>query len=211
MNKKRNIILALALMLSTVLITGLTFAYLSAKTGPKTNTFTIGGVSIQLAEPNFDGRDYNNVVVTPAAGTQLGEVSALNIMPGRIIAKDPSVKNTSNPSAVWVAIKLDYTISGTPGVYDSATLTNELSAFAGIDFDTVAWEMKAGSDYTVFYYRTAVSSGLTTSNLFNNVTIKKEATALKPFSIDVKAYAVQAEGLTYETAKIQLDSIIAQP
>lgn len=206
MNKKRNAILAIALMLSTVLITGLTFAYLSAKTTTKNNTFTIGGVSIQLAEPNFDGLGYDGKD-TSVTVAQLGEVSALNIVPGRIIDKNPSVNNTSTVP-VWIAIKVDYTISDTIGAYDDATVINKLTDFATINFDPTNWAMKTGSDYTIFYYNTSVLPGGYTSDLFKTVTINTSATELKPFTIDVTAYAVQEEGLDVVAAKAQLDSMM---
>ena len=70
--------------------------------------------------------------------------------------------------------------------------------------------MKSGSDYTVFYFKTSVLPSGVTSNLFDNVTIKTDAayTDLHPFVIDIKAYAVQAEDLTYTQAQTQLDALI---
>jgi len=56
-----------------------------------------------------------------------------------------------------------------------------------------------------------VSSGSNTIDLFDKVTIQSNVTIneLHQFSINVKAYAVQEEGLSFANAKIELDNLIA--
>ena len=189
-------------------------AFLTSTSNTKQNTFTLGpNISIRLAEPGFDGVDYSGGIITDPTTLSLGIHQAENFVPGRVIPKDPSVKNTSSQNSVWIAVKLHYTV-GDPDPATPADTWASLSEFANINFDTADWEMKTGSDYTVFYYKTSVLPSGVTANLFNNVTIKTDAAyvALHPFVINIKAYAVQAEELNYTQAHTELDSlIIASP
>jgi predicted ribosomally synthesized peptide with SipW-like signal peptide len=197
--KKRTTMIMISLILSTVLIAGVTFAYFTATSEEKVNTFTVGdNISIALAEPLFDGLDYDGEDVSEE-DVALGEDLALNILPGREIPKDPMVKNTSNDN-VWVAIKLDYG-------KDISSFA-ELDAFASIIFDS-NWEEKDGSN-TVFYFKTEVGAGDETSSLFDNVTIDNVSYEdLKEFDIEIMAYAVQAEGVDFTDAKSELDDLMA--
>jgi predicted ribosomally synthesized peptide with SipW-like signal peptide len=198
---RRKTILKLTCIIAiTALITGVTLAYFTDATSVKTNTFTVSdGLSIKLAEPTWDNLDYDG----DAAGIteDLGEDLADNIVPGRTIPKDPSVLNDSENDDVWVAIKLAYS-----GTANSFALIN---AFADINFDTVGWEAKDATN-TVFYYKTQLEPDDETTDLFTRVLIDTTAANgdLKPFTINIKAYAVQAEGLTYADAKTQLDTLM---
>lgn len=197
--KKRTIMIMISLILSTVLIARVTFAYFTATSEEKVNTFTVGdNISIALAEPLFDGLDYDGEDVSEE-DVALGEELALNILPGRVIPKDPMVKNTSNDD-VWVAIKLDF-----EGDISSFA---ELDAFASIMFDS-DWEAMDGSN-TVYYFKTVVGAGDETSSLFDNVTIDNVSYEdLKQFDIEIMAFAVQAEGVDFMTAKSELDDLMA--
>ena len=211
---KRRRFLIVSMFLGIMMIAGLTLAFLTTTSNTKQNTFTLSpNISIRLAEPAFDGLDYLGGIVTDATNLSLGVHKAESFVPGRVIPKDPSVKNTSSQNSVWVAVKLLY-IVGDPDPVTPADTWASLSEFANINFDTASWEMKTGSEYTVFYFKTSVLPSGVTSNLFNNVTIKTDAAYvdLHRFVINIKAYAVQAEDLTYTDAQTQLDSlIIASP
>lgn len=210
MKLKRKGFLIVSVFLGIMMIAGLTLAFLTSTSNTKQNTFTLGpNISIRLAEPAFDGLDYVGGIVTEATALSLGVHQAENFVPGRVIPKDPSVKNTGSQNAVWVAVKLHYTV-GEPDPATPADTWTSLSDFANINFNTSDWEMKTGSDYTVFYFKTSVLPSGVTSNLFNDVTIKTDAAyvALHPFVINIKAYAVQAEELTYIQAQNELDALI---
>ncbi len=184
--KKRTSLIFTAIALCAVLIAGATYAWFTDVTEPVTNTFTASdGIAIELTEPAWED-----------GGSKLAE----NFVPGRLIPKDPNVKNTSE-EPVWVAIKLEYT-----GEADSFAA---IDAFADIDFDGDTWEAKDDSN-TVFYYSNVLGAGQTTSDLFTRVLIDSGVSAenIKGFNIVITAYAVQAEGLNYGQAKAELDGLM---
>lgn len=198
--KRKTIIKLAAIIAVASIIAGFTLAYLTDVTSAKTNTFTASnGISIKLAEPKWDNLNYDG----GSAGITdpLGQALANNIVPGRNIPKNPSVKNASDLEDIWVAIKLTY--SG-----DASTFAL-IDAFADINFDTTNWEAK-DTTYTVFYFKTKLSPNGNTTDLFTRVLIDSTAAngALKSFGMEITAYAVQFEGLTYEQAKTQLNSLM---
>jgi predicted ribosomally synthesized peptide with SipW-like signal peptide len=202
--KKKTIIKLAAIIAITALAAGFTLAYLTDVTDAKANTFTASnGITIQLAEPLWDNLDYDGNENGTADPT--GMELAQNMVPGREIYKNPSVKNASDAEDVWVAVKLTY--SGDAGSFAL------IDAFADINFDTTGWEAKDGTN-TVFYFKRKLTPGQTTTDLFGRVLIDSSAgnDAVKTFNIGIKAYGVQAEGLDYAYEKAQLDALIsAQP
>lgn len=184
--KKRSLTI-LSIVLVALLAVGVTFAYLTATTGTKTNTFTLGdNIDIELTEPAWDA---------DGGGKDLSQ----NFVPGRNIPKDPKVTNTKDKD-VWVAIKLEY--EGDANSFEA------IDAFAYIDFNS-NWEAKDTSK-TVFYYNAILAPSATTSDLFTRVLIDsdKAHSQLKSFNIKVTAYAVQAEGVTAAEAKGLLDDLM---
>ena len=81
--KKRKLLLA-ALAFLFILGIGSTIAYLTDTTDVKTNTFTIGGVEIELNEDAWD----SGYGATPTA-----------LVPGQQVTKDPVIENTGDVSA----------------------------------------------------------------------------------------------------------------
>lgn len=148
-NKKLKVsIISLALV--AVVGIGGTLAYLSTKTNEKTNTFTMGtGISGELVEPKWD---------------EVGAKDAQNFVPGRVIDKDPQVKNESPEGTVdaYVAVKLTYG-------KDVASAA-EIEKFADIDWNTKDWTFN--EDHTIAYYNYLSKAQTTTTTLFNTVTIK---------------------------------------
>ena len=103
--KKRKTFLIASLFLGITVIAGLTLAFLTTTSNTKQNTFTLSpNIAIRLAEPGFDGLDYLGNIVTPADTLSLGVHQAVTFVPGRVIPKDPSVKNTSMYNSVWIAV-----------------------------------------------------------------------------------------------------------
>ncbi|NMC56110.1 MAG: hypothetical protein GYA50_02665 [Eubacteriaceae bacterium] len=202
--KKKTIIRLTAIVAIASIIASFTLAYLTDVTSAKTNTFTASnGIDIKLAEPLWDNLNYDGEGAGVTA--PLGQTLANNIVPGREIPKNPSVKNASDLENVWVAIKLTYT-----GDANSFAL---IDAFADFNFDLTGWEAKDATN-TIFYFKTQLAPTAVTTDLFTRVLIDSSAanSAIKSFNIGIKAYGVQAEGLDYTAAKAQLDAlIIAQP
>ncbi|MCR1899309.1 SipW-dependent-type signal peptide-containing protein [Irregularibacter muris] len=202
---RRSLLFTLSVVLCVALLLGVTYAYFTAKSDTKINTFTVSdGISIQLAEPKWDNRDYEGKEGNiPLA--DLGITKAQNIVPSRIIPKNPSVKNASDSESVWLAIRLDYTIEGESSDY------SQLDDFATIDFAGGVWEEKENSNKRVFYYNTKVEPQDNTSELFSKVEISSNTNAntLKPFDIKITAYAVQGENVDYGQAKTELDALMA--
>lgn len=148
-NKKLKLsIISLALV--AVVGIGGTLAYLSTKTNEKTNTFTMGtGIAGDLIEPKWD---------------EVGKKDAQNFVPGRVIDKDPQVKNESPKGTVdaYVAVKLTYG--------KDVTTAAEIEKFADIDWNTKDWTFN--EDHTIAYYNYLSKAQTTTTPLFNTVTIK---------------------------------------
>ncbi|MDV3428113.1 MAG: hypothetical protein LIR50_14025 [Bacillota bacterium] len=199
--KKRNTFLIVSLFLCALIIAGATYAYLTATSNEKTNIFTKGNnISIELREPAWDGEGFDTDML-PEETSDMGKAKADSILPGRVIPKDPTVKNTSDDS-VWIAIKLEYT--GEISSYD------DFKSFASFEDKSDKW-IAADLTNTVFYYKTQVGHDEITDSLFKNVTISKNANydQLKNYKIVVTAYAVQAEGIdSIEDAKVQLNDLI---
>lgn len=210
MNKKKMLTVLTCVVLMAVLFIGGTFALLSAQTDKKTNTFTVGkGISGELKEPEFDGDDFTDEDNKVKPEGDLGKDLALEFVPSREIPKDPAVANTSDETATWVAVTIEYTY-GTDDKGDSIPATYDkvfgTTGFATVDLNTTDWIFSA--DKKVAYYKTVVDAGKKTATLFNTVKIKDNATleeqkdtdgnvtmiAMDNFDIIIKAYLVQAEG-----------------
>ncbi|MPW24653.1 hypothetical protein GC105_02445 [Alkalibaculum sp. M08DMB] len=202
--KNKFVLISITVALCAVIITGATFAYLTATSDEKVNTFTKGtNIEIELREPAWDGQEFGESTI-PEQTSTMGITKANNMVPGRVIPKDPKVKNTSVEESVWIAIKLDYEVEEELSTY------SDIDDFATIAFST-DWEA-ADQTNTVFYYKTQVASSVETASLFDNITILSEIGIddLHSFNITIQAYAVQAEGVDYNTAKAELDTLILQ-
>lgn len=186
--KKKTIIRLTAIVAIASIIAGFTLAYLTDVTSAKTNTFTASnGIDIQIAEPLWDNLAYDGTGAGVTA--TLGQTLANNIVPGREIPKNPSIKNASDLESVWVAVKLTYS-----GDANTFALIN---AFADINFELTGWEAKDSLN-TVFYFKTQLAPSAATTDLFTRVLIDSTADNddVKSFNIQITGYAVQAEGVS---------------
>ena len=91
--KKRTIALLLACMMVVGVAAGGTIAWLTAKTDSVVNTFTIGNITLNLAET--DDGDGNLLA------------NAYKLSPGGNIAKDPVVTVGGNSEACYLFIRVD--------------------------------------------------------------------------------------------------------
>ena len=94
------------LTIGLLLLVGIagTFAYLTDKTAPKVNTFTVGKVGITLTEPKWDAATNHKII------------------PGAVLEKDPTITVTANSETAYVFAELAFTDS--LAKYESAVTIN---------------------------------------------------------------------------------------
>lgn len=179
--KKKVFAIVLCIAMLTIAIAGGTLAYFTDEDA-KTNTFTVGNVSIVLNEPNWD---------------TTGAAEAQNVYPGEVLEKDPTVTNDgSNPCFVRIKIEgLDQYVEKYGKDGEIIYRTDDADNVLGTD-----WEKRG--DY--FYYTKVLQPGATTDALFDQIVI--------PFALEnnesaegivVTAYAVQAEGARSDFADVE--------
>ena len=122
--KKKSLALVLALAMIVVCVVGGTLAWLTAKTGPVTNTFTYGDINITLAESkNLD----------------------LKMVPGYTITKDPKVTVATGSEECYLFVKLEKSTNfGDFLNYEMADGWQKLTGVEGVD--NVYWRVVNASD-----------------------------------------------------------------
>ena len=159
----------LVALLSLVLLLGCslggTLAWLSVKTDPVTNTFTVGDIDITLTETTTEYK----------------------IVPGVDIAKDPKVTVKANSEACWLFVKIEESANW-PGELTYAVATGWEELEGGVYYREVDAETaKAGHEYPVLEGdKVTVSENLTKSKL--------QQLTPNP-TLTFTAYAVQQEGV----------------
>lgn len=197
-NKKlRNTLIAVGLI--AVVGIGGTLAYLSQVTDTKENTFTMGeGITGETEEPNWkeeSGKDYT---------------------PGKVIAKDPLIRNTSSESTdpAYVAATIKYQVKDDAGNWMDVTY-DELDKFINIKtiatadpltyaegFNTADWTL-TGNKEIAYYTKEKLAAQKATSPIFDAVEIDRLALtpeqvasasdATKPTAFDITKYEVKDE------------------
>ena len=179
--RRKILALTLCVAMLAIAIVGGSLAYFF-DSDAKTNTFTVGNVSIVLNEPNWD---------------QTGAAEAFDVYPGEALAKDPPVTNDGkNPCFVRISVtNLDQfaaEFNGAQIIYRTDYVDNALGT---------NW-VKGNDGY--FYYSKVLNPGETTDALFDQIVIPKELTNDAPAKdIVVTAYAVQAQGARPSFADVQ--------
>ena len=164
MNKK-VVTPLLFVSMAAALTVGGTLAFFSAKTDTKNNTFTMGrGLDGDIDEPNWN------------------EENAQNFTPGKVIAKDPLIKNTSaaDTEPAFVAADLQYQVQDADGNWVDCSYA-DLDKFINIKsgnpladgFNTTDWTMS--EDMTAAYYNEKVAAQTNTSPIFDAVEIDRLA------------------------------------
>lgn len=192
MEKKNIKKLFAGLGLACVLTAGAMSAYF-ADSKEVTNVFTLNeGLKdkITLTEPNFD------------------EEEAKNIVPLKVIAKDPTITNNSTID-VFAFMTVEIPVSNVETENDSATSDQELFTFTA----NTGWkqiEKTTGSASVTYVFAYAGDTSMTalapaaSSVLFDEVQLinLKEGTSVAGTTqnIVVKAYAIQAEGIEDTTS-----------
>lgn len=176
--KKRILLTGLLVVLVAALSVGITLAYLTSEDSAN-NTFTIGNVSIDLTEPNWDAT---------------GAAEAEDAYPGEPLAKDPTVTNNgANPCFVRISVtNLDQFGENNMITYRTDYVTGAL----GTD-----WVLHTDGYY---YYTKVLAVDETTDALFDQIVmpfgITNSATAQ---DIVVTAQAVQAQGARSSFTAVQ--------
>ena len=171
--KKKIIALALVLCMVAVAVVGGTLAYFTADDSA-TNTFTVGNVTIDLVEEQWDA---------------VGEKEAEDAYPGEPLAKDPKVINKgANPCFVRISVSnLDQFVE-------------KYGDGAMIDYRTNYVVGQTSEDWTYhtdgyFYYEKVLGVDETTSVVFDSIVIPVEVeNSEEALPIEVIAQAVQAQG-----------------
>lgn len=165
MNAKKKIVsVALAASLAATAIVGGTLAYFT-DTDNADNVFTVGNVDIALTEPNWEPED------------------AVNMYPGEVVSKDPTVTNVGNNPCL-LRVKIEW-----PENVD-------------LDYLTDGVEDKLGENWTardgVYYYQSILEPDAATDALFDEIRLDPATTNDQTGEYDIKvtAEAVQAEGFT---------------
>lgn len=177
--KKKLTAVALIVCMLAIMLVGASLAYFTDD-DEATNTFTVGNVSIDLTEPNWD---------------ESGKEDAPEVYPTEALAKDPTVTNDgANPCFVRIKV----------------TGWNCLAPAGDITYRTDYVDGKLGDDWTLsgdyFYYTKVLAAGETTDALFDQIVIPSDlenGDGKTEFNIKVVAEAVQAQGAKPSWSAVQ--------
>lgn len=211
MKKRKVLASAIAIALAAIICIGGTLAYFTDFTDQKDNLFSVSGGSgddifnIELTEPKWDSyqKDENGKAV---------------IEPGITIPKDPTVTLTNDAYANGAWVKVSVVISGVPNSIGAFGFRNYLQDIPAQGLNTVAMprtdeEVLNGTCSVLLTWLPVDILNLNDSiTMFTGVKFpdnmtKEELAAFSNLKISVKAYAVSAEGLTYDDARTPLDEL----
>ena len=182
--KNKITITIICAVLSCVCLIGTTFAWLTAKTDPITNTFTYGDINITLKETKGTGTDTEKT---------------FKMIPGNEIPKDPTVTVTKGSENCWLFIKVEK--GNNPDNYLDYSVDTE-----------GGWYVLDKDNYPGVYYR-QVNYNESNDQPFNvltgnKVTVKSSLTKAQLTAIGANyptlkftAYAVQRDGNIDTVAK----------
>ena len=168
-----------------------TLAYLKAQTGTVTNAMTVGKVEITLDEGKTDEYGVSTGERIPVTATNT-DGNNYKLIPGHKYSKDPIVTVRANSEACYLFVKV---VNGISAIEAGTTIAAQMAAKGWEPLDGVA----------NVYYKSVAATDDTAVNypVFDNFTIADNAnentTAWKAASIEITAYAIQAEG--FDSAK----------
>lgn len=214
----RSMLLILCAAISLI-FTGafVTYAVLKTVTPTATNVFQSDkNIRIKLDEPQWEDH---------------GMSEALGYVPGQKIDKDPTVTLQADSVDSYVALKVQYygadnkELTGEEfgRLYLNKDKQDEINS-EGIDY-SYAWEyigMAADDKGEVYIYKDILSQDAAstvkkenvTEPLFTRVYLSRDIQQdevkkrLPEFNIKITAYAIQADGNTYDSAKTEMMSFI---
>ena len=173
---KKTLTVLLALVLVIAMSVAGTMAYLTSTTGPVTNTFSVGNVTITLDETDVD--EYG--VAIPDAAPVTG--NEYKLIPGHSYLKDPTIHVAADIEDCWLFVKVE---DGLAAIEDATTIANQLTA--------KGWTLVA--DQTNVYAYEAIAHANDNIRVFDSFTLKGDAVVADygTAQIKVTAYAVQAD------------------
>ena len=174
-NMKRSVALLVAIALLIGCAAGGTMAWLTMKTAPVVNTFTVGNIDITLEETgaalNDDEDKYEK---------------SFKMVPGAEIAKDPTVTVKKDSEACWLFVKVDVENNTKPymtyAIDEGWTLLESGVYYRAVDATTADTPFPVLKDNKVFIPNTLTKTDMQTA---------KSAAPTLTFT----AYAVQSDNL----------------
>lgn len=198
MNTKKILALAMCAVLLVVSTVFVTVAFLTSQ-DDVTNTFTVGNVVITLDEKDVDDS---------TANAERDQANAYKLIPGKSYEKDPIVHVKGN-EACYLFIKVKNDIAP---IEAETTIANQILANGWKVYST-----DANTNTTIYYYGaendpTSVPANtdvpvFATFKVADNVTNDVVAT-YNGKTVDVVAYAIQADGLEADTPAQLWDKLV---
>lgn len=192
MNAKKKILsVALAASLAAVAVVSSSLAYFT-DTETKTNEFTVGNVDITLTEEKWDA-DLNNK----------------DLIPGKTIPKDPTITVDADSETAYTFMKVELSddfvdlltaYATAEGIEDPAQVIDDWFVS-----EVQPKVMEMGDNYVILGVLSPKAAGESVT-YFDEVTIPAAVTqemikADGVYTIDITAYAIQAEGFYNEEDK----------
>ena len=192
MKKRKYLLAAIALLL--VFGIGSTIAYLT-DTATKTNTFTIGGVDIDLIETAWDSGYKEN----PTA-----------LVPGAEVTKDPVIKNTGDtPAYVFIKVvepcvnskkAFTYTPNSAWNVVTAGTCSGDTAAETVYSYGTMTSLAANASTPALFdNNKVTLNTQLTNTDIAN---LRARNATTHQVDMVLTGYGIQTEGVTGTPAEI---------
>lgn len=181
--KKKVTAIALAVCILAVAVIGATMAYFT-DTDSKSNTFTFGGVDIELTEKSE--KDEQNKI---HAGTEKdGGFTYDTVLPGLVYSKVPTVKVVEGPA--WVVVTVTV-----PTIYDHPDFFNRTAN----ETDFAMVKKVVGENTVYYFYANAAVIAENSVTPFTEVKINPALTQddvknLPTFNVVVNAYGIQKDG-----------------
>lgn len=212
--KKKILVISLAIALLAIALIGGTLAWFTDEE-EATNTFTVGNVSIQLREPAWNGiafdQDWSDVAADPTRNPQLGVDEAYNLVPGRLIHKDPQVMN-DGANTCYVRLMLTSTDIATADMWNAVIS----QVMQGQDTTNWTWDVAADGSAVYAYYNSILNPSGTTVAAFSGFQFADTATeadiadivgADGQLDLVVTAQAIQSDGFTAPTVLADYQTI----
>lgn len=183
MMKKKTLITVLALVLVLAVAVGGAVAWLTATSGPVTNTFTVGDIKINLVEHAYNAANPSEIT------TNVSNSNNYKLIPGTTYAKDPTVTVEKNSEACYLFVKMEK--------------ANNPDTYLDYSFNSTGWTALAGHDGV--YYRSVNAS--TADQSFKLLTDNKVVVKDTVTKDMVTATGFKQPTLTFTAAAIQSANI----
>lgn len=169
--KKKSFIMVLALVLVFAVAVGGVVAWLTDKTNPVKNTFTVGDINIKLEETT----------------------TAYKMVPGNAIAKDPKVTVEANSEACWLFVKVEE--SENFGTFMTYAMADGWTQGKGTDgIPTNVYWCKVDATTADTHFAVLKDNQVTVKDTVTKTQLEAVKTANQP-TLTFTAYAVQQDNM----------------